>query len=272
MHKDLNRLQLKWVAMSDEVIQSLRRYGFTEYEANAYAALVGLGRGTAREICEISGVPHGRIYTVLKALADKGFVEVHDGVPTIFQPQDITEVFGGIKNDYCSSIDGLIDQLKKIQIETRPSSNLWSVHSFWSIHSERGILIRLKTIIRTAKEEIIIISKDSKPILSLVDDLKTAKKLVDLRILVVDTGSFSGLRLQVHPIGEELSGMFEEMAQKSAQMKDPAWNTELFMIADGMTAIAVGKKAGKRSATVIEMPPVCFMIKRLIELLEPAVH
>jgi sugar-specific transcriptional regulator TrmB len=47
--------------MSDEVIQSLKRYEFTEYEAKAYAALVDLGQGTAREICEISGVPHGRV-------------------------------------------------------------------------------------------------------------------------------------------------------------------------------------------------------------------
>jgi sugar-specific transcriptional regulator TrmB len=256
--------------MSDEVIQSLKRYGFTEYEAKAYATLVGLGRGTAREICEISGVPHGRIYTVLKALADRGFVEVQEGLPTIYQPQDVAEVFGSIKDDYCSSIDRLIDQLKKIQIETKPSSPLWSLHSFWSIHSERGIQIRLKTIIRNAKEDIIILSKDSKPIRSLVDDLKTAKKRVNLTILAVDTGSFSGLRLRVHPISKELSGMFEEMVQKSAQMKDPLWDTELFVIVDGTNAIAVGQRSGKRSATVIEMPPVCFMMKRLIELLEPA--
>jgi sugar-specific transcriptional regulator TrmB len=259
--------------MSDEVIQSLKQYGFTEYEAKAYAALVDLGRGTAREICEISGVPHGRIYTVLKALSDSGFVEVHEGVPTIFQPQDIAEVFGGIKNDYCSSIDRLIDQLTKIQIETKPSSNVWSAHSFWSIHSERGIQIRLKTIIRNAKEDIILLSKNSHPIIgSLVDDLKTAKKQVNLTIIAYDTDSFSGLRLKAHPIGEELSGMFEEMAQKSAQMKDPLWNTEIFIIADGMTSIAVGQRLGKRSATVIEMPLVCFMLKRLIELHEPAVR
>lgn len=257
--------------MSDEVIQGLKRYGFAEYEAKAYAALVDLGRGTAREICEMSGVPHGRIYTVLKALADQGFIEVQEGLPTKYQPQDVAEVFGAIKDDYCSSIERLIDQLKEIQIETKPSSNLWSPHSFLSIHSERGILIRLKTVIRNAKEDIIILSKDSKPIRPLVDDLKTAKKRVNLSILAYDTGSFSGLRLRVHPIGKELSGIFEEMAQKSSQMKDPLWDTELFIIVDGMNAIAVGQRSGKRSATVIEMPPVCFMIKRLIELLEPAV-
>ena len=65
--------------MQKEVLDSLVMLGFTEYEAKAYAGLVGLGMGTAREVHEISGVPHGRIYSVLKNVAEKGYVTVQKG-------------------------------------------------------------------------------------------------------------------------------------------------------------------------------------------------
>lgn len=258
--------------MQPEVIQRLKGHGFTEYEAKAYAALVDLGRGTAREIHEISGVPQGRFYTVLEALAGRGFIEVQEGVPTFFKAQDAAEVFGSIKKDYGSSIDRLVDELKEVQMETKPSSPYWSVNGIWSIRSERGIQSRLKTMVRNARKDILMISKDSQVLLSMADDLKTARKRVNLTILTADKDSFSGSGIMVHAIGRDLSGMYEEMVQISTDYKDPAWDTELFAIVDGMAMVTVGRRSGKRSATVIEMPPICFMIRRLIELLEPSIR
>ncbi len=252
--------------MSEMIIERLRKHGFSEYEAKAYTAVVGLGRGTAREICEISGVPQGRVYTVLNTLADRGFVEVEEGSPTFYLADDPAELFTTIKEEYCESIDGLVGDLKKLHVDAHPPS------PFWSIRSERGIRHRLTMLIRNAGEDIVIIARDPRALQPLADDLKTANRRVNLTVLVTDRAPFAGLGLRVFPMSDAFSDLFREMLEKTPPMKDRTWDTEFFMIVDGMSAITVGRRGGARSATVIGMPAACFMIRRLIELLEPAVR
>jgi HTH-type transcriptional regulator, sugar sensing transcriptional regulator len=253
------------VVIMPEMIESLKKHGFTEYEAKAYVALVGLGMATAREICEVSGVPQGRIYTVLKVLADSGYIEIQDGTPTFYHAQDPVEAFRLLKEEYCNAIDNSVLQLKKLHFEAKPPS------PFWSIHSDKGIRNRLKMLIRNAEEDLIIFAQDPYMLRLVHDDLKTAGKRVNLSILVPDKGAFAGLNLRVYEMSEPLADMFVEMAQKSSKMRKVGWKTDLFMIIDGMDAITVGSQSGNRVATVISMPPVCFMMKKLIEMLDPVV-
>lgn len=251
--------------MLEKLVENLRNYGFTEYEAKAYVALVGLGRGTAREICGISGVPQGRIYTVLNALSDRGFAGREEGAPTYYLAENPADVFAAIKDEYNSSIDGMIEDLRKLNYEAKPPS------PFWSIHSEQGIIHREKSLIRYAEHDIIIIIKDPPPLRPLIRDLKAVRKQVELTILSPGRKTFTYEGLRVNEMSSGLSGLFREMEELGPVMKDANWNTELFMIVDGMTVITAGSRSGRKGALVIHMPPACFMMKRLIEMLEPAV-
>lgn len=251
--------------MMPEMVESLKTYGFTTYEAKAYVALVGLGMATAREVCEVSTVPQGRIYTVLQSLANRGFVEIQEGSPTFYHAEDPVEAFRLLKEEYCTSVDASVEQLKQLHFEARPAS------PFWSIHSDTGIRSRLKMLIRNADEDLIVFAQDPQFLRYLHDDLRTAGKRVNLSILVPDKSAFAGVNLRVYEMSEPLAAMFAEMAQRSAKMRRAGWRTDLFMIIDGMDAITVGSQAGRRMATVISMPAVCFMMKRLIEILDPVV-
>ena len=251
--------------MMPEMVESLKKYGFTTYEAKAYVALVGLGMATAREVCEVSGVPQGRIYTVLRSLAERGFVEIQEGTPTFYHAGDPAEAFRMLKEEYCTAIDQSVEQLKQLHFEARPPS------PFWSIHSDTGIRTRLKMLIRNAEDDLIIITQDPQMLRYLHDDLRAAGKRVNLSILVPDKSAFAGVNLRVYEMSEPLARMFAEMVQKSAKMRKTGWRTDLFMIIDGMDAITVGSQGGNRMATVISMPPVCFMMKRLIETLDPVI-
>ncbi|MBP2132502.1 sugar-specific transcriptional regulator TrmB [Methanomicrobium sp. W14] len=252
--------------MLEKLVEDLKNYGFTEYESKAYVALVGLGTATAREVCEISGVPQGRIYTVLNTLSDKGFVSIQEGVPTFYLAENPAGIFTSIKEEYCSSIDEMIKSLKKLNYEAKPQS------PFWSIHSEKSIVTREKVMIRYAKHDIIIIIKDPSSLRPLVKDLKAAKKQLDLTILVYEGSEVKCPGLKIENMSSGLSGLFIEMEDEFGQvMKDSEWSTELFMLVDGMTAFTSGYRAGRKSATVIKWPPICFMMKRLIKMLEPNV-
>ncbi|WP_255196046.1 TrmB family transcriptional regulator [Halorarius litoreus] len=62
--------------------------GLTEYEATALAELLRLGRTTAPNLAEATGIPKARIYGVLDELADAGYVKVIPGRPKEYQPRD----------------------------------------------------------------------------------------------------------------------------------------------------------------------------------------
>lgn len=58
-----------------------------EYERTALAELLTLGRTTAPNLAEATGIPKARIYGVLEGLADRGFVKVIPGRPKEYQPR-----------------------------------------------------------------------------------------------------------------------------------------------------------------------------------------
>ncbi len=66
---------------------TLDRLGLTEYEERALTELFTLGRTTAPTLAESTGIPKARVYGVLDALADRGFVEVIPERPKRYQPR-----------------------------------------------------------------------------------------------------------------------------------------------------------------------------------------
>jgi len=62
--------------------------GLTEYERTALEELLTLGRTTAPNLAQATGIPKARIYGVLDALSDRGFIKVIPGRPKHYQPVD----------------------------------------------------------------------------------------------------------------------------------------------------------------------------------------
>jgi sugar-specific transcriptional regulator TrmB len=64
----------------------------TEYEATALAELLRLGRTTAPNLAEATGIPKARIYGVLDSLADRGYLKVVPGRPKEYQAREPEEI------------------------------------------------------------------------------------------------------------------------------------------------------------------------------------
>jgi sugar-specific transcriptional regulator TrmB len=60
----------------------------TEYEADALEELLLLGRTTAPDLAEATGIPKARIYGVLDALSEAGYVKVIPGRPKRYEPHE----------------------------------------------------------------------------------------------------------------------------------------------------------------------------------------
>jgi len=60
----------------------------TEYEEAALEELLMLGRTTAPDLAEATGIPKARIYGVLDALAEAGYIKMIPGRPKQYQPHE----------------------------------------------------------------------------------------------------------------------------------------------------------------------------------------
>ncbi|MDE2125364.1 MAG: TrmB family transcriptional regulator [Armatimonadetes bacterium] len=60
--------------MDHELLSGLREFGWTEYEARAYLALLPLGRATGYRVAQVAGLPTAKIYEVLRRLERRGAV------------------------------------------------------------------------------------------------------------------------------------------------------------------------------------------------------
>lgn len=58
-----------------------------EYEQVALEELLMLGRTTAPDLSEATGIPQARIYGVLESLANQGYIEIIPGRPKAYQPK-----------------------------------------------------------------------------------------------------------------------------------------------------------------------------------------
>ncbi len=95
------------------VVEKLRQVGLTEYEAKVYLALLNTHLNTATQVSEKSGVPRTKIYSVLEALKNKGWVRVYSGVPLLFKAVAPRAVFEKVKGDLERFLESVQTTLKE---------------------------------------------------------------------------------------------------------------------------------------------------------------
>src|SRR5665647_1955665 len=119
----------------DSAIENLVLLGLKEYEAKIYVALVGLGEANVRRIHEVSGVPRPRVYDVLNALDEKGFIEIRQGSPLMYKAVRPDIVVSFLKKDLDSAARESVKTLDALSVDARQNySPIWYVHSLSLIH------------------------------------------------------------------------------------------------------------------------------------------
>lgn len=68
---------------------------------------------TATQVSEKSGVPRTKIYTVLEALKNEGWVGVYSGVPLLFKAVEPLTVFEKVKGDLEKFLESVQTTLKE---------------------------------------------------------------------------------------------------------------------------------------------------------------
>jgi len=87
--------------------EALRRLGFTDYEARAYAALSVTQPATAYEIAKKAVLPRANVYATLHALEARGAIQPVTENPVRYVPVDPEQFFRGVQrvtSDLCEDV------------------------------------------------------------------------------------------------------------------------------------------------------------------------
>ncbi len=257
----------------DQAIENLLQLGLKEYEAKIYVALVGLGEANVRSIHEVSGVPRPRVYDVLNALDARGFIEIRQGSPLMYQAVRPDIVVSFLKKDLDTAAFESVKTLEALSVNVRQNySPIWYVHSDWTIQRN------LERLVEGVTRSLIVLCFNAETLEKFQDPILSIAKDREIRILFpkgsadavfirdgiryFEVGQFRGF------FGENI---FEKVFSVPINREGAIFRLECILIADDQESMLIYSQDGNRMAVIITLPFITCVQSRLFsEMIEHA--
>ncbi|MCS7118489.1 MAG: helix-turn-helix domain-containing protein [Archaeoglobaceae archaeon] len=168
------------------MIEVLKSFGFTEYEAKVIATLLAKGVLTAREIAEISGIPRTSVYDVMASLKAKGFVE-EIGKPAKFRTISTEEMISILTRKAKENLDLLREEFSKL----RSDEEIEVV----KLYRGKAVLEKLEELVNSSREEIVVLISYLKP------EIREILSRTKCRLIVISS-NVSNLKGEIYEINE----------------------------------------------------------------------
>lgn len=136
--------------MEEKIIETLMKFDLTRYEAIAFYHLNSLIKAHAPEISEKSKIPKTKIYSVLKSLNEKNFIEIEKGHPNLYIAINPSIIIKREKNK-------LNNEIKDTELELiyNHKNQIFKTQApMWLIRGEAKIIDKEIELIKKAKKSI----------------------------------------------------------------------------------------------------------------------
>ncbi len=127
-----------------ELITSLIRLGFTQYEAQAYTALVGQLPITGAEVGRRAAMPPSKVYETLARLETKGAVLVNRSEPIRYAAVPHVALLKELRDRFNAEVDLASAALDRLPLQQEPGL-------VWSLSGKEPIIQAFGRAISTAK-------------------------------------------------------------------------------------------------------------------------
>lgn len=114
------------------LIASLTRLGFTQYEAQAYTALVGQAALTGAEVGRRASMPPSKIYETLARLEARGAVLVHRSEPVRYAAVPHAALLDELRSRFNADLESAACALDRLPVQQEPGL-VWSLSGRKSI-------------------------------------------------------------------------------------------------------------------------------------------
>ena len=144
------------IVLSQNSRKVLRELGLTDYETRSFLALLEKGALTASQVSEEAEVPYSKVYETLASLERKGWIESEHSRPARYYPKAPTEALAKVKLQFEDKVKTwektVLEELEPLyerrEIREKPD--------IWILRGEFNILAKLKEMVATTKNELMI--------------------------------------------------------------------------------------------------------------------
>lgn len=143
----MDAVGLSAMAADPELINTLTRLGFSQYEAQAYIALVGRGALTGAEVSRGAGVPPSKIYETLARLETKGAVLVNRSEPVRYSAVPHADLLAVARSRFEADVFAAKEKLDRLPVQEEPGL-------VWSLRSRQAIVQAFARVTTGAKRGI----------------------------------------------------------------------------------------------------------------------
>jgi sugar-specific transcriptional regulator TrmB len=202
----------------ENVKDSLRSIGLTDYEISIYLTLISKGPMDARELSESSGVPYSRIYNILTQLEkDKMFIiKEEESRPSRYFAKSPDEALIIAKKQYSDSFNEHSDKIIHTLTPIYQSHDT-PIKIALYVHRGRDVCInRALSLINLAKTSIYFTSTEYELLELFFDDIKKARArgVTDIRLLV-----------DANALGDK---SFKSLLKKYNSLCEIRWRDQIF--------------------------------------------
>ena len=270
---------------ADDAEDLLAHLDLREYETQALQELLTLGRSTAPNLAEATGIPRARIYEVLEELSDRGFVEVIPGRPKEYQAKHPREILDRAVENERQSFESFQHEIADVRdefVETfgpmfeRASEDVTPTEDLFHV-VDVGDPSETETrqLYHEAEREVNVLTKS----FAYLEDVRPAladalDRGIDVRVLMLDPDLLESENREVQAdIYEDLTESYPEVEVRFSNEKLPLRGTVADPSMDyesGKAILLVEEKdvpLSMRQAAVTDNGSFVAGLKRLFDLI-----
>lgn len=135
-----------------EALAALQRLGLSKYEAEVFVALRRLGRGTARDVADVTDVPRSQVYGAAESLEERGLVDVQRTKPKQFRPIPLSEAEETLRRRQERERDRAFEFLESIEPEPPAAERQEDI---WTVNGRDTITDRIASLAENATASIL---------------------------------------------------------------------------------------------------------------------
>lgn len=144
------------MSISDKTRKALEQIGLTSYEIKTFTSLLKSGELTASDLSQKSGVPYSKIYEVLGALEEKGWIGSDDSRPTKYLAKSPTTGLEVTKQkadtEFKENQNVILNELVPLYEKSGSSER----PDIWVLSGAVNIVAKILEIIESCRNEVLI--------------------------------------------------------------------------------------------------------------------
>ncbi len=182
--------------MDYDLLNSLKTFNLTDYEAKAYIALASLGTSSVTEVSQICDVPRSNLYSVLESLNEKGFVDVQKGRPVLFKAVSPEKALEDAERELTDRTKKAKENVVKKLKDFKGKESDIVPALIWGVKGYSNVLTKIAEMVKKARTEVLI----NVPDVSIFDEKvyneleKASKRGVKIKIATERKGDIDKFR------------------------------------------------------------------------------